>query len=174
MSVRPVPAPLELYLDQNYLSGMAKRKPAFRELEPVLRQAVGTGAVAVAESTVHERESRPRPELGLLELLRELSGGRRLPAVPSAAGREAAARMRWTIAHELPERRARHSDDADLEALAAALVHCRLVTCDAFMADVIRRVQLDLLHGCELFTGRRADVERLTERLAQLTAAARA
>jgi hypothetical protein len=42
-------APL-LYLDQNYLSGIAKRKPAFRELERALRDAVGRGAVAVVES----------------------------------------------------------------------------------------------------------------------------
>jgi hypothetical protein len=33
-------AQLLLYLDQNYLSGMAKRKPAFAALEPVLRAAV--------------------------------------------------------------------------------------------------------------------------------------
>jgi hypothetical protein len=31
---------LRLYLDQNYLSGIAKGKPAFRDLEPVLRKAV--------------------------------------------------------------------------------------------------------------------------------------
>jgi hypothetical protein len=167
-----VPAPVELYLDQNYLSGMAKHKPAFRELEPVLRGAVRAGVVTVPESPVHERESRPRPDLRLLELLRDLSGGRRLPAL-SIAGREVAARMRWTIEHELPERRARLSDAADLEALAAALIHCRLVTCDAFMADVIRRARLDRRHGCELFTGRRADVERLTDRLRDRDAAAR-
>jgi len=46
---------LLLYLDQNYLSGIAKAKPAFRELEPVLRAAVARGAVAVVESAVHER-----------------------------------------------------------------------------------------------------------------------
>src|SRR5215217_6328149 len=44
-----------LYLDQNYLSGITKRKPAFAALEPVLREAVDRGAVAVAESAVHER-----------------------------------------------------------------------------------------------------------------------
>jgi hypothetical protein len=64
-----------LYLDQNYLSGIAKRKPAFRELEPVLRDAVRRGAVQVPESPVHRIESAARPDLGLLELLRELSGG---------------------------------------------------------------------------------------------------
>jgi hypothetical protein len=35
-----------LYLDQNYLSGIAKREPACRELEPVLRGAVARGAPA--------------------------------------------------------------------------------------------------------------------------------
>jgi hypothetical protein len=34
------------------------------------------------------------------------------------------------------------------------------------MADVIRRVRVDLRYGCELFSGRRGDVERLRERLA--------
>jgi hypothetical protein len=156
--------PALLYLDQNYLSGIAKRKPAFVELEPVLRAAVARRAVAVVESPVHERESRPRPDLGVLELLRELSGGRRL----GAADAEARRRMAQTIAHEHPVRHARASDEADLEALAAALPHCDLVTCDAFMADVIRRTRLDRRHGCELFTGRRADVLRLRDRLRAL------
>jgi len=71
-----VTEPPLLYLDQNYLSGIAKRKPAFRELEPVLRAVIAAGAVAVVESAVHRRESAPRPDLGLLELLRSLSGGR--------------------------------------------------------------------------------------------------
>jgi predicted nucleic acid-binding protein len=158
-----------LYLDQNYLSGIAKRKPAFRELEPVLRAAVAVGAVAVIESAVHERESRPRPDLGLLELLRELSGGRRLPDAADAQAREMRRRLAWTIEHELPERRARPSDAADLEALAIALGTCDLVTCDAFMADVVRRTRLDLRHDCELFTGRRPDVLRLRDRLRELT-----
>lgn len=162
-------APL-LYLDQNYLSGVAKRKPAFRELEPALRDAVGRGAVAVVESAVHERESRPRPDLGLLELLRGLSGGLRLPAEPGRAAREARRRMAWAIEHEHPARRARAGDAADLDALAVALPECDLVTCDAFMADVIRRTRLDVRHECELFTGRRADVLRLRDRLRQLGA----
>jgi hypothetical protein len=153
------------YLDQNYLSGFAKRKPAFRELEPVLREAVAAGAVAVVESPVHERESRVRPDLGLLELLRELSGGRRLPAELDAAALEVRRRMVWTIEHEFPERHARSSDAADLDAMASAVRHCDLVTCDAFMADVLRRARLDLRHGCELFSGRREDVLRLRERL---------
>jgi hypothetical protein len=131
----------------------------------VLREAVAHGAVAVVESAVHERESAPRPDLGLLELLRELSGGRRLPDEHDRASREVRRRMLWTIGHELPERRGRASDAADLDALAIALPHCDLVTCDAFMADVLRRARLDLRHRCELFTGRRADVTRLTERL---------
>lgn len=155
-----------MYLDQNYLSGIAKHKPGFRELAPVLRAAVARGAVTVAESAVHERESRPRPDLGLLPLLRELSGGRRLPAEPDPAAREARRRMGWVIQHELPERADRASDAGDLEALAAALPHCDVIACDAFMADVIRRARLDRHHGCELFTGRRADVEALRDRLA--------
>lgn len=156
-----------LYLDQNYLSGIAKRKPAFRELEPVLRAALARGHVAVVESPVHERESRPRPDLGLLELLRELSGGRRLPDDLDAEARRLRRRLARTIARELPERHARPSDAADLEALALALRHCDLVTCDAFMADIVRRTRLDVRHGCELFTGRRADVLRLCERLGE-------
>jgi hypothetical protein len=159
--------PLRLYLDQNYLSGIVKHKPAFRELEPVLRTAAAGGLVAVFESDVHARESRPRPELGLLALLRELSGGRRLPD-PGPAGREARRRMTWVIDHELPQRRAQPGDAADLEALAAALPHCDAVACDAFMADVIRRARLDLRHDCDLYTGRRADVLALRDRLAQL------
>ena len=78
--------------------------------------------------------------------------------------------MFQTIGEELPERRSRASDAADLEALAGALVHCDLVTCDAFMADVIRRTRLDLRHRCKLFTGRRTDVARLREELEGLRA----
>ena len=160
---------LSLYLDQNYLSGIAKRKPTFRELEPILRRAVEEGAVELFESTVHERESRPRPDLRLLELLRELSGGRRLPDEPDRAAREARARMEWTIEHQLQGRRERASDAADLDALAVAVTRCDLVTCDAFMADVIGRTRLDLRHQCELFTGQRAEVSRLRERLQGLS-----
>jgi predicted nucleic acid-binding protein len=160
-----VSAPALLYLDQNYLSGIAKRKPAFAELEPVLREAVARGAVAVVESEVHERESQPRPDLRLLELLRELSGGRRLPAERDRAAREARGQLTRTIEREFPERFPRASDLADLDALATAITRCDLVTCDAFMADVIRRTRLDVWHGCELFTGRRPDVLRLRDRL---------
>ena len=159
--------PPVLYLDQNYLSGIAKGKLAFAALEPVLRDAVGRGDVTVVESSVHERESRPRPDLRLLELLRELSGGRRLPAEPDAAAREVRRRMTLTIERELPERQRRAGDDADLEALAIAVSRCDLVACDAFMADVIRRTRLDLRHGCEVFSGRRADVLALRDRLAR-------
>jgi hypothetical protein len=159
-----------LYLDQNYLSGIVKRKPAFAALEPVLRAAVARDAVAVVESAVHERESRPRPDLQLLALLRELSGGRRLPARPDRAAREVRRRMATTIEREFPQRRGRAGDEADLEALALALTRCDLVTCDAFMADVIRRTRLDLRHGCEVFSGRRADVLALRERLLELPA----
>jgi hypothetical protein len=157
-----------LYLDQNYLSGFAKRKPGFRELEVELRAALARGAVAVVESEVHELESLPRPDLGLLDLLRSFSGGRRLPAEPDRAARAARRRMLETIAREFPERRGRTSDVADLDALAIALVHCSLVTCDAFMADVIRRTRLQLRHRVELYSGRRPDVLRLRDRLSQL------
>jgi hypothetical protein len=157
-----------LYLDQNYLSGFAKRKPAFRELEPVLRNAVAAEVIEVVESEVHELESGARPDLRLLELLRELSGGRRLPTGHDRAVQEARRRMVWTIEHDLPERRAQPSDRADLDALGLAVVHCDLVTCDAFMADVIRRTRLNLRHRCELFTGRRMDVLQLRQRLERL------
>ena len=160
---------MRLYLDQNYLSGIAKRKPGFRELEPVLRQAVNLGVVSVVESIVHERESLPRPDLGLLELLRGLSAGQHLPVDSDSAVRRARKRLFWTIEHELPERAARPSDEADLDALSMALVHCDLVTCDAFMADVVRRTRLEVRHRGELFTGRRADVERLRRRLRDLS-----
>jgi hypothetical protein len=76
--------------------------------------------------------------------------------------------MAWTIEHEFPERQARRSDASDLEAIAAALVSCDIVTCDAFIADVVRRARLDLSCRCELFTGRRTDVWRLRERLTDL------
>jgi hypothetical protein len=157
-----------LYLDQNYLSGIAKRKPAFAQLAPVLRKAVGCGAVEVVESAVHELESRPRPDLRLLELLRSFSSGRRLPNDLDRAARDARRRMRATIRRELPARRPRASDAADLNALAIAVTRCELVTCDAFMADVIRRTRLDRRHGCELYTGRRYDVLRLRETLQEL------
>jgi hypothetical protein len=161
--------PARLYLDQNYLSGIAKDKPAFRDLATVLREATTTGAVTVFESAVHERESAPRPDLDLLGLLRELSHGARLPNTLDRAARDARRRMAWVIEHELPERAARPSDPADLEALAQALTHCDLVTCDAFMADVIKRARLDLRHRAELFSGRRRDVLRLHDRLQSLT-----
>jgi hypothetical protein len=125
------------------------------------------GDVVVVESSVHERESRPRPDLGLLDLLRELSAGRRLPDRLDADALRLRGRLERTIARELPERRTRASDAADLDAVVLALRHCDLVTCDAFMADVVRRARLDVLHRCELFTGRRADVQRLCARLQQ-------
>jgi hypothetical protein len=76
--------------------------------------------------------------------------------------------MTWVIEHELPDRHARPSDPADLQALAQALTHCDLVTTDAFMVDVIRRARLDLRHQAELFSGRRPDVLRLRDRLQTL------
>ena len=148
------PAPL-LYLDQNYLSGLVKRKPGFRELEPVLRAAVARRAVAVPESAAHRLESAARPDLPLLELLRELSGGHRLPDQARAA-------------EHFPERVGRGSDRVDFEALAIALPRCALVTCDAFMADVIRRAGLDRRFGCLVYGGRRHDVLALRDRLAAM------
>jgi fructose-bisphosphate aldolase class I len=154
-----------LYLDQNYLSGMAKHKPAFRKLAPVLRTAVDNGAVVVVESAVHELESKPRPDLRIMDLLHELSRGHKLGTHLDRAARDTRRRMTWIIEHELPERRARPSDSADLDVLAQALTHCDLITTDAFMVDVIKRARLDLRHHAELFSGRRRDVLRLRDRL---------
>jgi hypothetical protein len=159
-----MPATL-LYLDQNYLSGIAKRKPAFRDLEPVLREAVAARAVQVPESAVHRIESGARPDLGLLELLRELSGGLRLPDDGGTAERRCARSLRALLERDYPDRSPLASDDLDLMALSSALPHCELVTCDAFMAELIRRARLDTWCGCELFTGRRPDVDRLRRRL---------
>jgi hypothetical protein len=156
-----VAEPALLYLDQNYLSGLVKAKPGFRELEPVLRDAVGRGVVAVPEFESHELESARRPDLPLLVLLRELSAGLRLEPGPRALERRLAA----TLERDFPARRARVSDALDLRALAAALPRCRLVTCDAFMADVVHRTGLDVRFRCELYTGRRRDVDRLRRRL---------
>jgi hypothetical protein len=124
----------------------------------------------VPESEAHRVESAPRPDLGLLELLRSLSGGLRLPHVGGPVERENERRLALTVARELPERAGRPGDAVDLQALAFALPRCGLVTCDAFMADVVRRTRLDVRFGCELFTGRRPDVERLTARLRTLMA----
>jgi hypothetical protein len=49
-------------------------------------------------------------------------------------------------------------------ALAVALPRCRLLTCDAFIAAVVRRSRLDTRFRCELFTGRRADTDKLRRR----------
>jgi hypothetical protein len=154
-----------LYLDQNYLSGIAKCKAGFRELEPVLREAVAAGAVRVPESEVHRIESSARPDLGLLELLRGLSGGLRLPDDRGTAERRCARSLRAMLERDYPDRTPMASDDLDVVALSRALPHCRLVTCDAFMAELIRRARLDTWFGCELFTGRRPDVEKLRRRL---------
>jgi hypothetical protein len=154
-----------LYLDQNYLSGIAKRKPAFRELEPILRDAVRRGAVRVPESRVHRVESAARPDLGLLELLRELSGGLELGDERGAAERRCESALRGALARDHPERAAAPSDERDIEALSLALPRCDLVTCDAFMGELIHRARLDVWYPCELFTGRRPDVMRLRTRL---------
>jgi hypothetical protein len=163
-----VAEPPLLYLDQNYLSGIAKGKPAFRELEPVLREAVAKGAVAVPESAAQRLESAPRPDLPLLELVRALSGGRRLPDRPGAAERNVERRLRRFAAEHFPERVERASDRIDFETLAIALPRCALVTCDAFMADVVRRTRLDRRFGAALYSGRRRDVLALRDRLSEL------
>jgi hypothetical protein len=157
-----------LYLDQNYLSGIVKRKPGFGELEPVLRAAVARGAVGVPESAAHRLESEPRPDLPLLAFVRELSGGLRLPDELGSRERGYRARLARVAADHFPERRRLHSDSVDLQAIALALPRCHLITCDAFMADVVRRTRLDFLCEAELYTGRRDDVDRLRRRLRQL------
>ena len=157
-----------LYLDQNYLSGMVKAKPSFVELEPVVREAVRVDAVAIPESAAHERESAPRPDLPLLALLRSLSGGVRLPDPTGPRERAVRQRLAAVLDREHPERSRRPSDEVDLDVLAAALPSCRLVTCDAHMASVCSRARLDRLYGCELFSGRRGDVDRLRRRLLEL------
>jgi hypothetical protein len=146
-----------------------KRKAAFRELEPTLKSAVARGAVAVPESEPHRLESAARPDLPLLELLRGLSAGLTLPNVRGADERYCERRLEAVLERDFPERRSRASDRLDVRALAVALPRCRLVTCDAFMADVVRRTGLDVRYRCEVFTGRRADVERLRRRLQLLS-----
>jgi hypothetical protein len=47
------------------------------------------------------------------------------------------------------------------------------VTCDAFMAELFRRARLDVWHRCEVFTGRRMDVDRLRRRLEGLAGGGR-
>src|SRR5919108_189047 len=117
-----------LYLDQNYLSGIAKRKPAFRDLEPVLREAVSAGVVRVPESAVHRIESGARPDLGLLELLRELSGGLRLPDGGGPAERRCARALRALLERDYPDRTPLPSDHLDLpvETLAYGLLDADL------------------------------------------------
>jgi hypothetical protein len=161
-------AALLLYLDQNYLSGIVKRKPAFRELEPVLHAAVARGAVAVPESPSHRLESAARPDLPLLELLRQLSGGLRLPVQRGALERSCERRLGVILERDFPKRRTRASDALDLRSLALALPRCRFVTCDAFMADLVRRSGLHVRFRSELFSGRRADVLLLRDRLERL------
>src|SRR5919201_833312 len=115
-------------------------------------------------------ESAARPDLPLLELLNELSQGLRLPEL-GPRERQLERRLTVVLARDFPERRPRPSDHVDLQALALALPRCRLATCDAFMADVVRRSGFDVRFRCDLHTGRRADVERLRERLARLAEA---
>jgi hypothetical protein len=117
---------------------------------------------------VHRVESAARPDLRLLELLRELSGGLELPDERGPAERRCEATLRRLLEHDHPERLPRASDELDVQALSLALPRCELVTCDAFMAELLRRARLDVWFGCELFTGRRPDVERLREVLEAL------
>lgn len=126
-------------------------------------------AVAVPESESHRLESAARPDLPLLELLRELSGGLRLPERRGAVERSCERRLAALLETDFPERRGQAGDAVDLRTLALALPRCRLVTCDAFMADLVRRSGLHVRFRCELFTGRRADVIRLRERLEGLS-----
>ena len=94
----------------------------------------------------------------LLDLLRELSRGLRLPEEPAGRERRLERRLAALVERDFPGRRGRASDRVDLRALARALPQCRLVTCDAFMADVVRRSGLHVQFRCELYTGQRADV----------------
>jgi hypothetical protein len=92
----------------------------------------------------------------------------RLPAQRGALERSCERRLAVILERDFPERRSRASDALDLRSLALALPRCRLVTCDAFMADVVRRSGLHVRFRSELFTGRRPDVLRLRDRLEQL------
>lgn len=124
----------------------------------------------VPESGVHRIESAARPDLGLLELLRELSGGLELGSARGAAERRCESALRAALERDHPDRTPEPGDERDLEALSLALPRCDLVTCDAFMADLIHRARLDVWFPCEVFTGRRGDVERLRRRLEELAA----
>lgn len=164
--------PLQLYLDQNYLSGFLKHKAGVHGAEPVVEAAVAAGAVVVLESPAHEVESAPRPDLPLLARLRSLSGGRRLPE-PGRREEQIQRRLAAVAGGDYPERTPRASDAVDLDTLALVLPNCDLVTCDAHMLSVCRRTGLDALYGCEVYSGRRPDVARLAARLAGLAASPR-
>jgi hypothetical protein len=107
-------------------------------------------------------------------LVRELSAGLTLAHERGAVERYWERRLEAILERDFPERRGRASDRLDVRALAVALPRCRLATCDAFMADVVRRTGLDVRFRCELVTGRRADVERLRRRLERLSERERA
>jgi hypothetical protein len=132
-----------------------------------LRAAVARGAVAVPESGTRRLESEARPDLPLLDLLRKLSSGLELPHDEEVEG-DCNRELHAILERDFPGRRRRASARLDVRALSAALPHCRLVTCDAFMAEVVRRSGLDRRFGCALYTGRRADVDRLRLRLEHL------
>ena len=134
----------------------------------MLRDALRRRAIAVPESPAHRLESAPRPDLGLLELLRGLSEGLRLPDAPGRRERHCERILNDMLRHDFPLRYARASDVTDVRALSLALPNCQLVTCDAFMAELVTRARLDLRFGCEMFSGRRRDVDRLRRRLEEL------
>ncbi len=133
-----------------------------------MKAVVARGAIVVPESDAHVLESAARPDLPLLELVRELSTGATLPRERDAVERECEQHLEAVLQRDFPERLTRPSDSVDVRALATALPRCRLVTCDAFMADVVHRTRLDLRFCNELFTGRRHDVERLRMRVESL------
>ena len=134
----------------------------------MLREALRRRVVAVPESPAHRLESARRPDLRLLELLRDLSGGLRLTDLRGRPERRCERVLREMLERDFPQRHARPSDATDLRALSLALPNCQLVTCDAFMAELIARARLDVRFGCELFSGRRRDVDRLRRRLEEL------
>jgi len=103
-----------LYLDQNYLSRIVKRKVAFRELEPAQRAAVARGAVVVPESEAHRLESAARPDLPLLGLLRELFGGLTLPHERGPVEPHCEWRLEAIPERDFPARRSRASDRVDV------------------------------------------------------------
>jgi hypothetical protein len=161
---------LLLYLDQNYLSGIVKRKVAFRKLEPVLRAAVARGSVAVPESEAHRLESAARPDLPILELLRELSAGLRLPNEASAVVRSCERRLEAVLERDFPTER---PGRATVSTSAPSRLLCRAATSSRATPSwpMSCAGPVSTSASAALFTGRRADVERLRRRLKGLSSA---